>query len=390
MRIAIVGGGIAGLASAVFLARAGRDITLFEAMPRIAAEGTGILLQPAGFDVLRRLELGAAALAHGCAIERIVTRSGEDTLMDLSYTEMWSGLHALGIRRPMLAALLLESARAAGANVHFDLGIEEVEDGQDAAWVRTRDTKERLGPYDLILICNGMFSKLRGAAGEAHQRMHRRGVYSLVAPLPEGLARNALLQRLDGRRDAVGLLPIGRGTGQTPLVSFFWNAQASERPALEARGFETWRRYIEGFCPEAGELLTAAGSFSSLTFFSTAQISMPRWHGQRTLVMGDAAHALDPHLGLGATMALLDAEAFDECLRQARGGIGPALSAYQALRQRAVAPYARVSRLWSYLDGAGLSALRRRLFLMAARRRFIRRRLLRHVCGYTDAAQESR
>jgi 2-polyprenyl-6-methoxyphenol hydroxylase-like FAD-dependent oxidoreductase len=390
MRIAIVGGGIAGLASAVFQARAGRDITVFETMPRIAAEGTGILLQPAGFDVLRRLDLGEAALSHGCAIERIVTRSRDDTLMDLAYAEMWSGLHALGIRRPMLAALLLESARAAGANVHFDLGIEEVEDGPDAAWVRTRDTKERLGPYDLVLICNGMFSKLRGVTGAAHVRLHRRGVYSLVAPLPEGLARNALLQRLDGMRDAVGLLPIGRGTGQTPLVSFFWNAQASERPALEARGFEAWRQYIEGFCPEAGELLAAAGSFAGLTFFSTAQVTMPRWHGQRTLVIGDAAHALDPHLGLGATMALLDAECLEECLHQARNDIGIALPAYQSLRQRALAPYARVSRVWSHLDGAGLSALRRRLFLMAARRRFIRRRLLRHVCGYADGAHESR
>lgn len=389
MRIAIVGGGIAGLASAVFLARAGRDITLFEAMPRIAAEGTGILLQPAGFDVLRRLELGAAALAHGCAIERIVTRSGEDTLMDLSYAEMWSGLHALGIRRPMLAALLLESARAAGANVHFDLGIEEVEDGPTAAWVRTRDTKERLGPYDLVLIGNGMFSKLRSVAGEARVHVHRRGVYSLVAPLPEGMARNALLQRLDGMRDAVGLLPIGRGTGQVPLVSFFWNAQASERPALEARGFEPWRRYIETFCPEARELLAAAAGFDGLTFFTTAQVSMSRWHGQRTLVLGDAAHALDPHLGLGATMALLDAECLEECLHRAPGDIGAALAAFQALRQRALAPYARVSHLWSRLDGAGLSAWRRRLFLVAARPRFIRRRLLRHVCGYTVAATQS-
>ena len=60
-------------------------------------------------------------------------------------------------------------------------------------------------------------------------------------------------------------------------------------------------RDIEGFCPEAGEILRAAGDFSALTFFTTAQVKLRRWHGERTLVMGDAAHALDPHLGLGAT-----------------------------------------------------------------------------------------
>jgi 2-polyprenyl-6-methoxyphenol hydroxylase-like FAD-dependent oxidoreductase len=384
MRVGIVGGGIAGLASAVLLARAGREVVIFEAMPRIAAEGTGILLQPAGLEVLERLQLAAAALAHGSAIEKIVTRARDGaTLMDLPYAELRPQLHALGIRRPMLAALLLEAARTAGADLRFDAAVEALDERPGAVWLGVRGSAGKQGPFDLVLLCDGMYSRLRKLVGPAKVRVHRRGVYSLVAPLPARMPADTLLQRLDGMRDAVGLLPIGRATGAMPLVSFFWDSDTRGRAKLEGRGFEPWCRYIEGFCPEAGEMLRVAGGFSGLTFFTTAQVTMRRCHGARTLVMGDAAHALDPHLGLGATLALLDAECLEACLREARDDVGAALATYQARRQRAVAPYSRASRWWSALDGSGFAPLRRRIFLAAAGSSAgIRRRLLTQVCGY--------
>ncbi len=384
MRVAIVGGGIAGLASAVFLARAGREVTIYEAMPRVPAEGTGILLQPAGFDVLQRMDVAAAALALGCAIERIVTRARDgNTLMELPYAELRPQQHALGIRRPTLAALLLESARAAGAEVRFDAAVEKLEQRPAATWLQLRSGGEKHGPFDLVLLCDGMYSRLRASVARASVRVHRQGVYSLVAPMPASLPQRALLQRLDGTNDAVGLLPIGRAAGSLPLVSFFWDVRSRDRAALEARGFDAWRAYIEGFCPEAGEILRAAGDFSALTFFTTAQVKLRRWHGERTLVMGDAAHALHPHLGLGATLALLDAECLQRCLHESADHVTDALARYQSQRRRAVAPYSRASRVWSWLDGAGLSSVRRRLFLAAANKSALRRRLLHRVCGYS-------
>lgn len=384
MRVAIVGGGIAGLASAVFLARTGRDVTIYEAMPRVPAEGTGILLQPAGFDVLQRMDLAAAALALGCAIERIVTRARDgNTLMELPYAELRPQQHALGIRRPMLAALLLETARAAGAEVRFDAAVEKLEHRPAATWLQLRSGGEKQGPFDLVLLCDGMYSRLRASVTRANVRVHRQGVYSLVAPMPASLPQRTLLQRLDGTDDAVGLLPIGRAAGSLPLVSFFWDVRTRDRAALEARGFDAWRAYIEAFCPEAGEILRAAGDFSALTFFTTAQVNLRRWHDDRTLVMGDAAHALDPHLGLGATLALLDAECLQRCLHESGDHVTAALARFQSQRRRAVAPYSRASRVWSWLDGAGLSSVRRRMFMAAANKSALRRRLLHRVCGYS-------
>jgi 2-polyprenyl-6-methoxyphenol hydroxylase-like FAD-dependent oxidoreductase len=166
-------------------------------------------------------------------------------------------------------------------------------------------------------------------------------------------------------------------------VSFFWNARERDVPEIEAAGFAEWTRYIQGFCPEARELLPGVGSFAKLAYYKTAEVRMPRWHRGRLLVMGDAAHALDPHLGVGATLALLDAEMLARCVGESVNGVEAALATYESRRRRAIAPYARVSRLWSRLDHWGLITLRRRAFHAAASGPdFLRRRLLRYVSGY--------
>ncbi|HEU5135890.1 MAG TPA: NAD(P)/FAD-dependent oxidoreductase [Steroidobacteraceae bacterium] len=385
LRVAVAGGGIAGLASAIFLARDGHRVDVFEKSPGIVANGTGILLQPAGIDVLRRLALEPQAFERGCAIERVVTRARDGaTLMNLRYTDMQPELRALGIRRPSLASLLHEAARDAGATIHFGVAIEKVDERPDRVSLNERGGRTH-GPFDLALVCNGLNSRLRdGVAPGAKLRAHARGVYSVVAPLPASLSGEVLLQSLNGMRDGVGMLPIGRGDGATPLVSFFWNARASDLPALETEGYAAWCAYIEGFCPEAGELLRSFKGFEELTWSTTADVALRRWHGARTLVIGDAAHALNPQLGLGATMALLDAECLSHTLREcAAGAVYTALPAYQARRRPQIDRYARVSRFWSRLDGTGFSPLRRRMFLgLANGLPALRRRLLKHVCGY--------
>jgi len=385
LRVAIAGGGIAGLASAIFLARAGHRVDVFEKAPGIAANGTGILLQPAGVDVLRHLGLEASAFERGCPIDRVVARARNGaTLMNLQYEDMRSGLHALGIRRPALADLLHTAAHSAGAAIHFSVTIEKISADADHVSLLERGSAKTHGPFDLALVCNGTHSRLRdNVASGANLRPHARGVFSVVAPLPASLSGDVLLQSLNGMRDGVGLLPIGRGDGATPLVSFFWNARERDRPRLEAEGYAAWCNYIESFCPEAGDLLRSFKGFDALTWSTTADVTLPRWHGGRMLVMGDAAHALNPQLGLGATMALLDAQFLGEALREDPGDVSCALAAYQARRKPQVERYARVSRIWSRLDGTGFSPLRRRLFLAAANALpALRRRLLRHVCGY--------
>ena len=388
MRVAIVGGGVAGLASAVFLARAGHEVHVFERLPGIVPGGTGILLEPAGLEVLRRMDLADAALRLGSRISRIVARRVDGTeRMHLRYADLRPGLHALGIRRPALATLLQDAALAADARFHFDVAVGALRQQDGEVQLHERDTGKIHGPFGLAVIGNGWRSRLRDSAiAGAEVRPHWRAVYSVILPLSSTLDLDTLLQRPLDNRDAVGLLPVGHGGGAQPEMSFFWHVHPDQLPQLHAAGYPAWCDYVEGFCPEARGPLRALGSFDALTYSTTAEVTLRRWHEGHVVVIGDAAHALNPQLGLGATMALLDAECVDRCLRESRD-VRAALARVEAVRRPHVARYARVSAIWSRLDGTGFSPLRRWLFRgMANGPAFLRRRLLHHVSGYASLA----
>ena len=70
---------------------------------------------------------------------------------------------------------------------------------------------------------------------------------------------------------------------------------------------------------------------------------LPRWHDGPVVLLGDAAHAVSPHAGQGAAMAIEDAVVLAACV-SARASPEQAFAAFQALRQERVERIVRVSR----------------------------------------------
>ncbi|MGF6227646.1 2-polyprenyl-6-methoxyphenol hydroxylase-like FAD-dependent oxidoreductase [Inquilinus ginsengisoli] len=58
LRVAVVGGGIGGAATAHALLRRGMDVRLYEQAAALAEVGAGVAIQPNGVRMLRRLGLG--------------------------------------------------------------------------------------------------------------------------------------------------------------------------------------------------------------------------------------------------------------------------------------------------------------------------------------------
>ena len=78
MKIAIIGAGTAGLASALLLSRDGHAVQVFERVPEPGPVGAGFMLQPTGVHVLRELGLSEAVLAKASPVARLpgTTRGG--------------------------------------------------------------------------------------------------------------------------------------------------------------------------------------------------------------------------------------------------------------------------------------------------------------------------
>jgi 2-polyprenyl-6-methoxyphenol hydroxylase-like FAD-dependent oxidoreductase len=105
-------------------------------------------------------------------------------------------------------------------------------------------------------------------------------------------------------------------------------------PALKARGFDAWRTAVLALCPQAAEFFAPGNinSFDAVQFVSYMRVRMPRPYDDACLFLGDAAHAMSPHLGQGINLALIDGYTFARAL--AATGTFPA-ACEQFRRQRA-------------------------------------------------------
>ncbi|MEA2125599.1 MAG: hypothetical protein QOI80_2381, partial [Solirubrobacteraceae bacterium] len=157
MRIAIVGGGTAGLAAAALLHDAGHEIEVLERFAAPTPVGAGLLLQPTGLAVLGALGLREGVEARGARVDRLegVTATGR-AVLDLRYADWRPGAFGVGVHRHILFDALWTAVAERGVTV------------------RTATTVERApGGYDLVLGCDGARSTLRGD-GRAFGRRRMR------------------------------------------------------------------------------------------------------------------------------------------------------------------------------------------------------------------------
>src|SRR5262249_36091327 len=121
--------------------------------------------------------------------------------------------------------------------------------------------------------------------------------------------RGKLFQVVRGSQQLMGMLPMGEGR-----CTLYWGVRKDRKEALFRRGFARWKAEVLSYSPLAAEFFETVTDFGQLLFSTYQHVWMPRWHDRHVLFLGDAAHAMSPHLGQGINMALLDAWCFAECL----------------------------------------------------------------------------
>lgn len=308
MRIGIAGCGIAGATTASLLAERGHDVTVFERAPVCGPVGAGILLQPAGQAVLEELGLLGDLAARSARIELLHAhhRSGR-TLVRLEYGRLRRGCAGLGVHRGALFELLRGRFEGAGVEVregcpvggYRHMGQQVALEGEDGA---------ALGVFDLVVAADGSRSRLAAASGlvrSAHEYLHA-AMWTVGPWSGEG---ERLRQIVDGSGRLVGVLPVGGGQ-----ASFFWGTTPGEPARIRAAGLDAWRDEVAAYHPPAAEIVQPLVSLDQVTFASYRSVRLRAPFDGRVVFVGDAAHAMSPHLGQGTGLALEDALALDRAL----------------------------------------------------------------------------
>ncbi len=345
--VAVVGTGTAGSATALFLARAGHHVTLYERVVDPQPLGAGIMLQPTGMAVLDALGLKEQVVSRGERIDALVaeTPAGRRVL-DLTYRDLQEGLFGVGLHRGVLFDALFQAARKqSGITLKLGVDVEDLAWARDGHWLVEAKTERRFGPHQLVVVANGARSSLRDDT--AHYKTVDRypfGAMWAVVPDREHRFRGRLYQVVRGTRKLIGLLPTGLGPqGDTPLVSLFYSLKATEVDAFRERDFGEWKREVLAEVPASAPVLEQLEGHGALLFSEYHDVVMWPWNVGRVVYVGDSAHAMSPQLGQGANLALVDAFTLARCL--ARGeSIEDGLYAYSRLRRSHLGWYQFVTR----------------------------------------------
>jgi 2-polyprenyl-6-methoxyphenol hydroxylase-like FAD-dependent oxidoreductase len=182
-----------------------------------------------------------------------------------------------------------------------------------------------------------------------------------------------------------GLLPTGRAPrGDDLVVSVFWSIRADRVAALRARGLAAWRAEALALDPRTAPILDQITDLAQLAFTQYRDVRMRRWHGDRIVFIGDAAHATSPQLGQGANLALWDAMCLGDAFTEAPRDVAAALAAYTQARRRHLNYYQLATRLLTPFfqgDSRVLGAVRDLVFPISRWLAPLRRRMVRTMAG---------
>lgn len=337
LNIGIAGAGPAGLATSIALAALGHRVEVFEKHSALEPLGAGLLIQPQGLRALEELGVRREFDAVSVPIGRLLGTSHRGwRVVDIHYEA--SPARAVG--RAALSRVLHGAAQAAG--VHFSLA-RQVESLTVVKERARATTKAESRDFDLFAIADGAASGLRESAGLAGpSRTYRWGALWGQFWVPFWKESEVLLQRFRGTSEMMGLMPT-EVSGSAIRLSFFWSIRGDRYADWQSGDLAAWKSHVLSLWPESEPVVSQIRRHDDLAF-ATYRHTWPRSMGSGPLcVVGDAAHAMSPQLGLGTTLAMEDALALARAVQQ--HGAAGAARAYASRRLRRSQGFQTLSRL---------------------------------------------
>jgi salicylate hydroxylase len=341
LRVAIIGGGIGGIAAANALLQRGLEVRVYEQAAALTEVGAGLAIQPNGLRMLRRLGFGADVARWGARWTDPQFRHPDGTLI----APMWPAdaegrIEVYGMHRADLLQMLVH--RLPGDLVQADHRCVGFEQDDDQA-VLSFANGARVAA-DVVVAADGIHSTLQQyvAAPSAplpSGSVAYRGVVSAASvSWPNGAMRNWLgpgkhflvyPMRAGQLVNYVGFVPTDRQTKES------WSAAGD--PAALAREFAGWDPLVEAIIAQV-----------DTTFWWGLYDREPltTWTRGRLTLLGDSAHPMLPHVGQGANQAIEDGVALATVLSQADRQTAPlALQVYESVRRERTARVQRSARV---------------------------------------------
>jgi 2-polyprenyl-6-methoxyphenol hydroxylase-like FAD-dependent oxidoreductase len=335
----IIGAGIAGPVTALFLKRIGYEAAVYEAWSYATGIGGGLQIAPNGMHVLAELGMASDIISGGEISEsfEFYSRKGKRLAAIGRNMQARFGQPAVNMRRAMLNEMLVDKAWSASVEVHFDKRLARIEDRADRPIV-AHFTDGSSAEGDLLIGADGVHSAVRRHVVPDGPRPFDTGLLGFGGFMPRAILENAGIgPRIEATFGQSGFFGYGYCSPDPDQGAMWWSTQPSDgRDAATFRAMsqQELRQHIRSF--HAGwhdPIPQTIDASDTIIVTDTLDVAtLPTWSRGRTVLIGDAAHATSPHAGQGASIALEDALRL-ACLLQAGEELGVAFDRFERERR---------------------------------------------------------
>lgn len=365
--VLVVGGGIGGLATALAVARAGRHVRVVEQAQEFGEIGAGLQLGPNAMRVFDRLGVYDAVARSAVFPSRGVFRDAVDgstlTVIDFgeSFRSRYGYPYVVAHRRDVLDALLAACRAEPRIVLENDRTVVVARETSDAAEVVFANGE--IYGANVLVGADGIRSRVRHLLDDTDPTFSGHVAYRgaiAIEDVPGEVSSDEILLWI-GPGMHLMQYPVRSGTMYNQVAVY-------ERPdgyAEPVGDLDEFDAAFSGACDEVRSSVALIDTSRGWPVCDRAPLA--RWSTDRSVLVGDAAHAMLQYLGQGACQALEDALELGAALERHPHDRALAFEVYEQVRRPVASRCQSIARPWGALwhtEDPMLLALRNRVFRM--------------------------
>ena len=311
-RVLVVGGGIAGLSTALMMAKNGIEPMVIEAQKDWNIVGSGLTISGPSFRAIEALGILQDVSEQGHTHPGIKVHDPEGRFLKTLVSapiESTGGLvlpGAGGILRSTLHQILIDHLTRLGVHVHMGLQCQTMSQvpviGSSQTCVQVTLSDGRALEFDAVVLAEGLFSSSRPTLYPSSNRPRFTGqaCWRVVLPRPSHVDHRFFYL---GGSVKVGLTPVSTEQMYLFLLEAIPNHQ--RRDAVELHVI--LKNLLDEFGGELREIGQTLDQQVPIVYRPLeSHLLHEPWHQGAVALVGDAAHATTPQLASGAGMAMED------------------------------------------------------------------------------------
>lgn len=384
--VVIVGAGTGGLFLAWLLGQKGVRVALVDRGSGPRWIGRGEIIQPNALALLQ--DHGLLSELTGLdpfRVERFVfSRTDRTPLCTVRYALLPLPYRYGLIVLPHLLHEILHKKILPFAHVRLlsATSFEGIARDRDTLHVRIcRQGAEKTLICRILIGADGGRSSVREAIGlKARMHVYRDGYLTGVIPRPTGFDSDG--RYFVGFGQILGLFPVS-----SRELYFFYMTNPREVERFRREGIASLKKMWVRIDPSLEGSLNSLKDFDPLAYRPCIRVRVNRWVADHGVIIGDAAHAMNPHVAQGSNQALEDAGRLSQVLFQAfeRGRFeAESLAPFEAERRPSVERLQRLGDELTLLWNSGWPPLvwaRDRIFRVMDRDGDLQHRILAQIAG---------